>query len=169
MTLGEEWKDIADFLGFYEVSNFGRVRSIDRVRIGPNGPQRCDGKLLRPRTNRVGYPQVNLWRDGKGKTINVHRLVALAFVPNPKSLPFVNHIDGEKSNAIATNLEWVDDRANKLHAISIGRITRFKKLLTREEAAEIRELEGTMTQAQIAERYGCTQTNVSLILLGRTH
>jgi hypothetical protein len=81
----------------------------------------------------------------------------------------VNHLDGDKGNNIVTNLEWVDDRANKQHAINIGRITRFKKLLTSEETAEIRALKGTMTQAEIAKRYGCTQTNVSLILLGRRH
>lgn len=172
MMIDEEWRGVANFEGFYEVSNLGRVRSVDRVCVDSHalcGVRRRLGHMIRGRVNKVGYPQVVLYRDGKGKTINVHRLVAFAFVPNPKNLPFVNHIDGVKTNFVATNLEWVDDRINKQHAINIGRITRFKKLLTSEEAAEIRVLGGTMTQTEIAKRFGCTQTNVSLILLGRIH
>jgi hypothetical protein len=171
ITQIEEWRPVtvADLGDFYEVSNLGRVRSLDRLRMGPGGLQRCDGKILRPRINKVGYPQVNLFREGRCKTINVHRLVALAFVPNPNRFPVVNHIDGVKANPVAVNLEWTTDRLNKQHAIDIGRITRYKKLLTSEEVAEIRSLRGTTTQAEIAKRFGVTQTNISLILLGRTH
>lgn len=167
--IDEEWKCVVDFEGWYDVSNMGRVRSLDRICYGVNLPRRCDGKVLRPRINKVGYPQVALFRNGKGKTINVHRLVAIAFVPNPTDLPFVNHIDGVKSNSRFDNLEWVDDRANKQHAIDAGLITRFRKLLTLEEVAEIRVIGATMSQAKIAERYGCTQSNISLILRGIHH
>ncbi len=170
IIIDEEWRPVADFTDFYEVSTLGRVRSIGRITLSDSGrPRFCDGKILRPRTSGSGYPQVALYKDGKGKTISVHRLVALAFVPNPNNLPMVNHIDGVKVNGVATNLEWVDDRGNKQHAINIGRITQFKKLLTKDEVAEIRALGGTMPQREIAKRYGCTQTNVSIILLGRRH
>jgi hypothetical protein len=166
----EEWRPVtvAGLGDFYEVSNLGRVRGLDRICYGLRA-RRIDGKILRPSTNKFGYPNVNLSRDGKYTSIHVHRLVALAFIPNPLKLPMVNHIDGDKSNPRATNLEWTTDRLNKQHAIDIGRITRYKKLLTSEEVAEIRSLRGTMTQAEIAKRFGVTQTNISLILLGRTH
>lgn len=162
----EEWRPVAvvGFEGSYEVSALGRVRSVDRMRMGLGGPQRCDGKILRPRINKLGYQQGSLYCAGLVKTFLLHRLVALSFIPNPDHLPMVNHIDGIKSNCAATNLEWTDDRGNKQHAINTGLITLFKKLLTPEEVAEIRRLEGTMTQTEIAKLFGVTQTNVSVVL-----
>lgn len=168
IIVDEEWRDVFAFEGLYEVSNLGRVRSLDRLCTGTK-PRICNGKLLRPRTQKLGYREVSLWKDARPKYINVHRLVAKAFIPNPNSLPMVNHIDGDKGNNVVINLEWVDDRMNKQHAIDIGRITRFKKLLTAEEVAAIRALGGTLSQTEIAKRFGCTQTNVSLILLKCRH
>lgn len=161
----EEWRPVAvvDLGDFYEVSNLGRVRSLDRICYGIKA-RRIDGKVLRPSTNKFGYRNINLFRDGKCKSIHVHRLVALSFIPNPLNLPVVNHIDGDKGNCIVTNLEWTTDSANRQHAIDIGRITMFTKLLTAEEVAEIRRLEGKMTQAAIAKMFGTTQSNVSVIL-----
>lgn len=166
--IDEEWRDVVGYEGGYEVSNMGRVRSLDRFCNGAK-PRVCNGKLLRPRTTKLGYHQASLWKDTKVKYVLVHRLVAMAFIANQDCLPMVNHIDGNKGNNVVPNLEWVSDRTNKQHAIDIGRITRFKKLLTSDEVSEIRLLGGTMTQANIAKRFGCTQTNVSLILRGRTH
>lgn len=165
MSIVEEWRPVtvANLGDFYEVSDLGRVRSLDRICYGLKA-RRVDGKVLRPGTNKFGYQNVNLFRDGRCKSVNVHRLVALAFVPNPSNLPVVNHVDGCKSHNAATNLEWTTDIGNKQHAINIGRITLFKKLLTPEEVIEIRRLEGTMTQAEIAKRFGVTQTNVSIVL-----
>jgi len=170
ITLTEEWRpvQVANLGDFYEVSNLGRVRSLDRICHGLKA-RRIDGKILRPSTNKFGYRGVNLYRDGKSKPIHIHRLVGLTFIPNPDNLPMVNHIDGVKSNNIVTNLEWTNDAGNKQHAIDIGRITLFKKLLTAEEVAEIRRLGGTMPQREIAKMFGCTQTNVSLILLKCRH
>src|SRR5260221_8651090 len=142
ITLTEEWRPvpIAGLGDFYEVSSLGRVRSVDRICHGVKRPRRCDGKILKHRVNKVGYPQISMWRYGQGKTVNVHRLVAIAFIPNPTNLPMVNHIDGVKTNSAAANLEWTNDTLNKQHAINVGIITRFKKLLTPEEVAEIRSL-----------------------------
>lgn len=170
IILTEEWRPVtvANLGDFYEVSDFGRVRSLDRTCYGLKA-RRVDGKVLRPSTNKFGYQNINLFRNGRSKSIHVHRLVALAFVPNPLNFPVVNHIDGRKGNCAASNLEWTTDQGNRQHAIDIGRITRFKKLLTPEEVAKIRALAGTMTQTEIAKRFGTTQTNVSLIILGRNH
>lgn len=165
----EEWKAIAGYEGFYEVSNLGCVRSVDRVVEHAHGRRRCEGKVLFLRTNKLGYLQINLSKDGKYRTHLVHRLVAIAFIANPDGLPMVNHIDGVKSNNAAVNLEWADDFANKAHAIRVGTITKYKKLLSAAEVDEIRSLAGTMTQAEIAKRFGTTQTNISLILTGKHH
>jgi len=165
----EEWRPVPGFEGFYEVSNLGQVRSVDRMREAWHGLQRCYGKLIRLTRHKVGYMKVHLFRDSKGTTCLVHRLVALAFIPNPVGLPFINHIDGVKTNNVLTNLEWTDDRTNKQHAIDAGLIRTFKKLLTPTEVAEIRSLKGKLTQTEIAERFGTTQSNVSLILMGKNH
>lgn len=166
----EEWRrvTIPEFSEYYEVSDLGRVRSLDRVCYGLKA-RTVDGKVLRPSTNKFGYRNINLFRDGKSKSIHVHRLVGLAFIPNPSRFPVVNHLDGIKSNNVVANLEWTTDRMNRQHAIDIGRITLFKKLLTAQEVIAIRKLGGTMTQVAIAKLFGVTQTSVSLILLGRTH
>jgi hypothetical protein len=170
ITLIEEWRPVpfAGISEYYEVSNLGRVRSLDRICYGIKA-RTVDGKVLRPSTNKFGYKNVNLFRDRKSKSIHVHRLVALAFIPNPSDLPMVNHIDGVKANNVITNLDWVSDQENRQHAIDIGKITRFKKLLTPDEVAEIRQLDGTMSQSSIAMLFGCTQSNISLVLRGVRH
>lgn len=98
-----EWKKSE---GEYEVSSDGKVRR--------------DGNLLKPRLDRYGYEIVSLWVDGICHTRKVHRLVAIAFIPNPLKLETVNHIDGIKSNNGASNLEWLSIGENHRHAFKIG-------------------------------------------------
>lgn len=81
----EIWKDIEGYEGMYQVSNMGRVRSLDRVK--PNsGGQIAKGHILPHSDNGHGYQFVSLWKFNKGRRFYVHRLVASAFVPNPKKL-----------------------------------------------------------------------------------
>ena len=113
----EIWKPIIitkngvtyDYTGLYEISNMGRVRSLDRVDAGGN---KIKGKILSTRANHHGYLQVVLCKDGKRKSFSVHRLVATMFIPNPDNLPFVNHRDENKTNAVWTNLEWCTAKYN---------------------------------------------------------
>ena len=95
----EQWKALGD--GYF-VSSYGRVR----------GPR----KILKPMKTTHGYPAVNI----KGKRKFIHRLVAEAFISNPNNLPIVNHIDGDRHNAVVTNLEWVTQRENVLHGIYVS-------------------------------------------------
>ena len=103
----EIWKPIAEYEDLYEVSNYGRIRSLCG-RYGEN-------KILKQCIGSKGYKLVTLCRKGKQKTVNVHRLVALAFVPNPDSLPCVNHIDEDKNNNNASNLEWCSYYYNNIY------------------------------------------------------
>jgi hypothetical protein len=101
----ELYKQIPNFDG-YEVSNMGNVKSY---RVGKKG------KVLKTIVGSRGYPLINLMKDSKMYQFTVHRLVAESFVDNPKNLPFVNHIDLDKENNRADNLEWVSGRENVTH------------------------------------------------------
>ena len=104
----EIWKPVKGFEGYYEVSNLGRVRSIDRVVVDTvrNCERLLKGKILIQRDNSNGYKNVMFCKEHKLDNKYVHRLVAEIFLPNPDNLPQVNHKDEDKSNNRVDNLEW---------------------------------------------------------------
>ena len=111
--MNEEWRPIEGYEGLYEVSNLGRVRSLDRYVEYSNGRIHLHkGKVLSPAKDKNGYLKVVLNCNGKCKTTNIHRLVANVFIPNPDNLPMVNHKDEDKSNNSVDNLEWCDVKYN---------------------------------------------------------
>lgn len=103
----EIWKPIVGFEGLYEVSNIGRVKSLKR--------NTTSGRVLSQALNR-GYMSVVLCKNGKHYNAKVHRLVAMAYIQNPNKKKEVNHIDGNKTNNRAENLEWVTASENAKHA-----------------------------------------------------
>lgn len=112
----EIWKDILDFEGCYQISSLGNVKSLDRVITTKfNVQQNMKGRLLKPKLSKDGYYQINLQYNGKSKHLRVHRLVAVAFIPNELNLPVVNHIDGNKLNNNVCNLEWCTPLDNNIH------------------------------------------------------
>lgn len=118
----ELWKSISGFDGYYEVSNTGRVRSVDRVVYDKNGKHRTlKGKEMKLTHTKGkdgnGYMVVNLRKFGTSEVSFVHILVATAFIPNPYGYPMVNHIDGDKTNNDISNLEWTTYGYNNLHAL----------------------------------------------------
>lgn len=116
----EIWKDIDGYEGIYQVSNMGRVKSFDMEVKYPTGTVRIQkGRILRPGSN-MGYPRVNLCKNSISTPKLIHRLVAIAFIPNPANMPEVNHIDGIKANANVNNLEWVTGSGNMKHAHKTG-------------------------------------------------
>ena len=113
--MNEVWRAIPGYEGLYEVSNRGRVRSVDRVAIGRWGHNRRQAHILKQTPNGRGYLQVRFSIDGVKSAPLVHRLVASAFIPNPEGLPQVNHKDGVKGNNSVDNLEWCTASENALH------------------------------------------------------
>ncbi len=159
---------VAGFEDFYEISNHGTIRGLDRrvvrTRSGKTHLLTCEGRVLKPGGDTVGYFVITLSNGGERYASSIHRLVAKAFVPAPEGVEFsdlqVNHIDGDKKNNKASNLEWVTQQDNIKHAnanglkptfsggfkgadptLSIDQIKKVKKLLSKgkkvHEVAEI--------------------------------
>ena len=110
----EIWKPILNYEGLYEVSNWGRVKSL---KFGKE-------RILKPGTNKYGYLIVILCKNGKVKSFSVHRLVAEAFLPNPHNYPCVNHKDECKTNNNVNNLEWCTYTYNNNYGTKIERISK---------------------------------------------
>ena len=118
----ETWRDAPGYEGLYEVSNLGRVKSLDRIFIDKKGRHlRFNGKVLKPSKDRHYYI-VKLYNHEHEKTIcRVHRLVALAFIPNPDNKPEVDHIDTNYLNNRADNLRWVTKKENANNLLTISK------------------------------------------------
>lgn len=160
----------------YEVSNQGRVKSKDRIvkRGGTEQPRK--GLVLRPGKNKkTGYHHVSI----RGKSYNVHRLVAEHFVPNPENLPEVNHKNTDKNDNRSENLEWMTQSDNKKHAVNNGvkfnpRPKRGEEAgaakLTWEKVKKIRKLhkEGKHNQPMLGRMFNVTQANINCIVNNKT-
>ena len=150
----EIWKDIEGYEGRYQVSNLGRVRSLDRLVPAAcalsKGKQVVNylrkGKILTDHwagPKGCKYKYVGLSKYDKPKYFRVHRLVACAFIPNPDNLPEVNHIDEDKSNNRADNLEWVTRIQNEHHGTKIKRSVQNRDLKAVEALDEHGNVLGT--------------------------
>lgn len=111
----EVWKPVLGYENYYEVSNLGRIR-----RSAYNNPHHNSNGLLKPSIRR-GYYHVVLCVNGVHKSFNIHRLVASSFIPNPSSLPYVNHKDENKLNNSIENLEWCSARYNTNYGSNLER------------------------------------------------
>lgn len=164
----ETWKKVEGFEG-YEVSSFGNVRSIDRVitQVNQAGTytRTMKGKLMKMNVNNKGYNVTQLSRNGVRQMVLVHRLVAKAFVNNPKELPQVNHEDGNKQNNRADNLGWTNNSGNQEHAIATGLIKKARGEATRaskltDEAVKWIRAYNQLPTADVAGKYGVTQQTI---------
>lgn len=164
----ELWRDINGCSGLYQVSNMGRVKSMNHVTLRSDGkPLAIKERILRCNPDQHGYLRTMVNR----KTAKVHRLVAAAFIQNPFSLPEVNHIDGNKQNNHSDNLEWVTHRENTAHALSIGKYDHHASRLSQEDVGRIRSEyvphskdHGTYA---LAKKYGMSPSYIWRVIVGQ--
>ena len=130
-TNNEIWKPVVGFGGYYEVSNLGRVRSLDGKKW--NGKVWCikKGRILKLSRCTNDYLFVILSINNKKKQVLIHRLVAEAFIPNPENLPQVNHINENKTDNRVENLEWVTCKQNLEYSGNIEKMIKASKLKSR--------------------------------------
>ena len=164
MNEKEIWKPITGYEGKYEVSNQGKVKSLSRTTYcGRNNRtvRNVGERIISTKNISQGYKKTDLFKGNIRKQFFVHRLVAHVFVPNPSKKPNVNHLDGNKLNNRAENLEWVTQKENVHHAMANG----FKKSirgdasptskLTWKEVRDIRKLsEEGVSSVVLAKMYG---------------
>ena len=121
----EIWKNIKGYEGLYQVSNMGRVKSLERIIIKKDGRKfTVKERVLKPGATKDGYLIVGLHAGDKQKTLTVHRLVCQAFHKNPENKPCVNHIDENKTNNAANNLEWCTYEENNTHGTRSERMAK---------------------------------------------
>ena len=160
--MNELWKPVPVF-DKYHVSNFGRFKSFHKGKT----------KILKPAPALNGYLQVGLCKDNQQKNFLVHRLVALAFIPNPNGKPQINHRDGNKLNNHVSNLEWCTPSENQRHAYDTGLSPlgeeHGRAKLTNEQARYVRSNPDGLSIYKLAEMFSVYPTKISAIQLGKTY
>ena len=121
----EIWKDVVGYEGFYQVSNLGNVKRVGSFR-GVNKAYLND-YYLKPKDNGKGYYRIKLTVNNKSKRVMLHRIIAEAFINNPKNKKVINHINCDKKDNRIENLEWCSQSENVLHSVKLGRWTQGQK------------------------------------------
>ena len=135
--MNEVWIPIKGYEEFYEVSNMGRVRSLDRLITKNELKYLRHGKVLKEGIDTAGYSFVMLQKNKAKKCCRVHRLVAEAFIVNENNKPQVNHIDGNKQNNNLSNLEYCTSCENVRHAFSTGLMKTKPVLMLDKDTQEV--------------------------------
>lgn len=165
----EMWARVDGYEGLYEVSDLGRIRRIGKAAQNGNGRGGGVrlGRILSTRVGRSGYPEAQLWRDGKTQRVTVHRLVARAFLGACPPNHEVNHIDGKKDNPKASNLEYVTRAENVNHAYRTGlRQPTPPTKLTPEQVRQIRSEASQSSQRKLAQRFGVARRTIRSVIGG---
>ena len=167
----ESWYDAKGFEETLQVTKSGKVRRKDRfVEYSPYGKTRrqfCEGGILNQAPDSKGAMCVWFTHNKRNMSRRVHRLIANTFIPNPENKKQVNHIDGNRENNRVDNLEWATQAENMYHA-KVNGLTNQPKI-NWQTAQEIikRYKQGGKTQKQLAEEYGCTESNISNVIRKR--
>ena len=160
---GEQWRDIKDFEGYYQVSNRGIVKSFHKGKV----------TILKQQVTK-GYLRVELQCPGKKRKVDVHILVAEVFLLNPENKPEVNHEDGVKSNNCVENLKWSAPSENRRHAVKMGLqrsgCDRPGATLTLEQVRELRRNykahDKKFGKKAFAKKFGVSESTIYKVLNG---
>lgn len=176
----EKWRDVVGYEGLYQVSNLGRIKSLYHFpanKIGNDDKSKSrilrQGKATHGRTNDCYV--VVLCKNKIKKTSNVHRLVAIAFIPNPLNKPHINHIDGNPLNNICTNLEWCTPKENTQDALRRGTFKEGENgpnaSFTNRQVLEIRkEFNGRYGEiTKLAIKYGISASTMQAMIKRKTY
>ena len=161
--MNEVWRDIAGYENLYQVSNLGRVKSL----------YNRNGHIMKLYTSDANYLYALLSDNGKQKPFSIHRLVAKAFIPNPENKPEVNHINGDKHDNRAENLEWCTRRENITHAFKTGLSAQGENShnakLTNKQVRYIRENPYKLKGYELAKMFGVHEVTISEIQRGKRY
>lgn len=175
----EVWKNIINYEDYYQVSNFGNVKSLDRIVNKPNGISYLrKGKPCKQSKSNLGYMTVGFTVNNKKVNKYVHRLVAEAFITNMNNYPQVNHIDCDKTNNRLYNLEWCTNSENHIHATKNGlnklhlhRVAysgekNGRSLLTKEQVLEIKQkyIPYKYSAKKLSKEYNVSESCITHIL-----
>lgn len=172
---GEIWKsiDIEWLYGSYEISNFGRVRIFGKsYKAGKNTWHTQETYIKKQIIGTYGYPQIIVRFNNKQMTKKVHRLVAAAFIHNPKNYPQINHINCIKTDNMVENLEWCNNSINQLHSYKFGNKipqigdTNGNSKLKNQQVIEI--LNSTLPSKELSVKYNVSKTHINRIKKGNS-
>ncbi|MEY3419854.1 MAG: hypothetical protein RIR48_134 [Bacteroidota bacterium] len=171
----EVWKDVIGYEGYYQVSNLGRIKSLERKRIGLKDQKIRIYKelILKQKLNIHGYFEVCLYLKNSSKYHKSHRIICQAFLPNPENKPQVNHKNGVKTDNRLENLEWATSSENTKHSFDNG----FQKpslgeknghsILNEKDVLMIRSGQLKMTQRQMASFFNVKPSTINCIIKRR--
>jgi hypothetical protein len=168
----EIWKDITGYEGLYQVSNFGRVKSLERKVIQKDGGLFSVRETIRKQFCAMGYLYVDLYKDFKKTKFRIHSLVAMAFLKNENNLIEINHKNGIKTDNQSENLEWCTHSDNLIHAfktglfISVKGENKLNSKLTNENISEIKSLykTGNFSHRSLAKKFNVCSSTIHNIL-----
>lgn len=162
----EIWKDIEGYEGLYQVSNLGRIKSLERYVWNRFSYILVKERILKQSNDKYGYCIISLNKNNKGKVFKVHRLVAQAFIPNSLNAPQVNHKDEDKKNNYVDNLEWCDSKYNNTYGTRIERIVRNREnKLSKKQVMEI--YTSNLKNKELAQKYNVCTTTIGYIKTGK--
>jgi hypothetical protein len=180
MKKDKEWKPLVWFNGKYSAAKNGLIKT--NYLLDKYGNYKVRGNIIKPNIDKHGYARVGLsWLENgvmKTKKFKVHRLVAMAFIPNPENKPSINHKDGNRLNNKVSNLEWCTSKENTNHAQKIGNMPvfngikkRYYELKGRPKVATCKVVLNTKTGERIntkilSERLGKSERHVYKLLAG---
>lgn len=176
----ETWKPVVGYEGLYEVSDLGRVRSLDREITTERGGRpfryKMKGQIVIPHERRHGYLAVCLYgkesKNGRFSQKSVHRMVAEAFLPNPNGYSEVNHLDENKQNNVLSNLEWCNHKENCHHGTAIERRAAKFRNGPKSKAVDQLDMNGNYirtfpSMAEAKRQYGFAQSNIHNAIHGK--